>query len=221
MVEFQLEVRAGPTSWSEKGKVRHCMKNSWRRWNQGYSPQPAIGQMQPLLFFRAIKWEGKSRSLPVPLLRDFLALLSGGDDTDGKRRQQAPRIVQNNATEDGPSGEDMLWQVNIEFEVAQHQGGDISRHDDRGQHCRHDDIKQIVAGVQSCNADHQRQQHIYNAGARDIVIERLAQALDGYTARQVGYGHESDQRGENKGNGRQDDRRPEIAGIAGHRGKQG
>ena len=126
----------------------------------------------------------------------------------------APRIVQDDASGDGASGEDVLGQADIEFKPAQHPGRDDSGDQDRRQHGRDHDVEKIVAGVEGGNGDHDGDQHVDDAGAGDVVVEGFAQALDGHAPRQVGDGDQSDQGGKQQRGRGQNHGGPDVAGIA-------
>ena len=85
----------------------------------------------------------------------------------------------------------MLGQPNVEFKPAQHPGGYDSGHKNRSKHGGNHDIQKIVAGVKRGDCDHDGDKHVDDAGAGNVVIERLSESLDGNAARQVGHGDKS------------------------------
>ncbi len=128
--------------------------------------------------------------------------------------------MQDDATGDGASGEDVLGQANVQFEPTQHPCRDDSGDQNGRQHGRDHDIQKIVAGVEGGNSDHDGDQNIDDAGAGDIVVKGLTQPLDSHAPRQVGNGNESDHgREQQRGRG-QNHRGPDVAGIARHGGEQ-
>ena len=137
-----------------------------------------------------------------------------------KTKEAAPGVIEHDAAHHGASSENVLGQADVEFEIAQYPGRDDPGYKNRREHGRDHDVEKIVAGVQGSNADHESDENVDDASAGNVVIERLAQPLDSDSARQVGHGDQTDQRGQNQRCGCQNKRRPEISGVAGYRGEQ-
>src|SRR5579862_795005 len=122
LIELQLEIGNSFGTSRQKRKIRHSSEDSrWRR-NHGDPLQTAIRQPQPLLFLRAVERKRERRSFPLPLLGGFLPLLTRRDDPYGKRGEYTPRVAKYDAPQHRTSRKDMLRQMNIEFEMAQHPG---------------------------------------------------------------------------------------------------
>jgi len=115
----------------------------------------------------------------------------------------------------------MLGEAHVEQQIAQDHGRDNARNQDRRQHCGDDDVKQIVAGIQGGNTDQQSGNHVEDSGARNFVIDCIAQPGDDHPARQVRNGGQSDQRGQDQCGGGQYERSPDVAGFSRNRGEQG
>ncbi len=114
----------------------------------------------------------------------------------------------------------MLGQADIEFQVAQHPRGNDSGDQDRAQHGRDDNVEQIISGIERGDADHHRDQHVNDARAGDVVIERFPHALDRYAARQIRHRDQPNQRCEHQRGRSQNERCPQVSGIARHGRKQ-
>ena len=71
----------------------------------------------------------------------------------------------------------MFRDVDFQFQVPQYYGRNVSGYQDRGEHGRHYDVKQIVPCIQRRDGNDQRDQYVNNSGASDLVIEGLAKAL--------------------------------------------
>ena len=108
----------------------------------------------------------------------------------------------------------MLGQADIEFQIAQHPRGNDAGDQDRAQHGRDDNVEQIIPGIERGDADHHRDQHVNDSGARDVVIERLPHALDRHATRQIRHRDQSHQRCEHQRGRSQDERCPQVSGIA-------
>ena len=216
--ESYLQVGAELLFGSEKRKINGRLQDRLFRFLV-HTAQAAVGQAEPLGFGRTIGWEAEGRGFPSPAVFIFFAF--GGNHAHGKRRQPRTGVAQEHACQHRTTGKDVFGQVNVELETTQRQrrsdAGDQNRREQRGD----DDVKQIVAGVNGGDSDHNADQNVDHASARDVVVHGFADAAGDDATRQVGHGGEADEDGEQECRRGQNDGSPEVAGLTQYGGKKG
>ena len=186
----------------------------------GNASQAKIAQGHPLPVGRKPGRQAKTCSLPAPASRSFVFAGAERDHADRKRRQPPPLISDQDFGRCRTGGEDLVWYTNVQFQSSKHDRRGHSRDQNGRQHCRHDDVQQVVASVQGGNSDQQHRDHIGDAYGGDVVIECVAHASAGHAAGQVGHRGQPDDCRQSQGHCRKDERSPKTSGFARCRGKQ-
>ena len=200
----------------QKRKISYARKNSRRVGSNRHPPQTPVRQSQPLFFLRAVERERERHWLPLPLFLGLRPPLARGEHKNRKRRQVTPRIAQHNASRHRATRKHMFRQADIEFQPAQHHRRNYSGNQNRRQHSRDHNVEQIISRVERGDPDHQRDQHIHDAGAVDFIVKRFPQPLDRYPARKIRHGDQPHDRGHHQRSRGQNHGRPNVAGVARH-----
>ena len=81
----------------------------------------------------------------------------------------------------------MFRQADIELQIAQHQCRGDAGDQNRGEHCGHHDVKQVVAGVESGDSDQDHRHHISDSHPGHVIVEGVLNPSPRHPPRQVGH----------------------------------
>jgi len=111
-------------------------------------------------------------------------------------------------------------QTDVEFEIAQDNCRSNSGHQNGGEHCRHDDIEQIVSSIERGDSYKQHGDDVGDADTGDVVVKDVPQTGDGNPPGKIGHsGQTYDHRQQQRHRG-QDQSSPQASRFASHRGKK-